>query len=242
MESTLHRQLKATVGASPGGREEVRVLGYRIDAVAADGELVEIQNGTLAAIRPKLARLLESERVRVIKPVVLAKRISWKARRGNADAPPARKSPYRGRLIAGFSDLVSIASILTRENLRVELMGIEVEEVRVKRRRWPGHAVVDRSLIEVLETRTIAAPSDFWDWLDPDARIAPGSAFTTADLATHLDCSADLAQKVAYCLRHAGAASDMGKLGHRRLYARPVFDPAGRAAVTPSITTLEPLT
>lgn len=230
MESTLHRQLKATVGVEAGGREEVRVLGYRIDAVAADGELVEIQNGTLAAIRAKVARLLESERVRIIKPVVLAKRIAWKAKRGQDPPTGSRKSPWRGEMLRAFDDLVSVAKVFPNPRLRIDLVGVEVEEVRIKRRRWPGHAVVDRSLIEVIETRTLKTPADLWDWIDPDGQFAEGDPFTTTELAERLGCSVHHAQKIAYVLRHTGAVSDLGKLGHRRLYARAGLGPVASSA------------
>ena len=56
METTLHRQLKALYAAD-ASRQEVRLGGYRVDAVV-DGRLVEIQQGSLAAIRDKVRCLL----------------------------------------------------------------------------------------------------------------------------------------------------------------------------------------
>ena len=57
METSLHRQLKSLYSAEPDG-QEVRVDNYRIDAVH-QGRLIEIQQGSLGAIRPKIRRLLE---------------------------------------------------------------------------------------------------------------------------------------------------------------------------------------
>ncbi|HEX5102455.1 MAG TPA: hypothetical protein VFV87_01505, partial [Pirellulaceae bacterium] len=61
METTLHRQLKALY-AGPEARTEERLEGYRIDAVRSipggglrGRQLVEIQHGSLAAIRDKIA-------------------------------------------------------------------------------------------------------------------------------------------------------------------------------------------
>lgn len=71
METSLHRQLKQ-IYAGEAAQVEVRLAGYRIDAVA-DGELVEIQHGSLAAIRDKISRLLEKHRVRIVKPIVASK-------------------------------------------------------------------------------------------------------------------------------------------------------------------------
>ena len=73
METTLHRQLKALY-AGTEARIEQRVAGYRIDAVRA-GELIEIQHGGLAAIRTKIARLLEEHTVLVVKPLIARKQL-----------------------------------------------------------------------------------------------------------------------------------------------------------------------
>ena len=71
METSLHRQLKAHYAAK-AGQQEVVCGDYRIDAVRR-GQLIEIQHGSLAAIRNKIARLLEDNRVKVVKPIVAKK-------------------------------------------------------------------------------------------------------------------------------------------------------------------------
>src|SRR3712207_5908641 len=84
VETHLHRQLKERFGLEAGGRSEVVVGGYRVDAVAPDGQLVEVQSGALGPLRAKLTRLLREHRVRVVKPVVVARRI---VRRAVPDGP-----------------------------------------------------------------------------------------------------------------------------------------------------------
>src|SRR3954447_2503235 len=103
METSLHRQLKARFGPESGGRSEVVVGGFRIDAVAPDGALVEVQSGPLGPLRAKLHRLLPEYRVRVVKPVVLARRVVHRARRNGADLA-ARFSPKRGAVVDVFDD------------------------------------------------------------------------------------------------------------------------------------------
>ena len=72
METSLHRELKR-IYAGDGARTEVRrSSSYRIDAVR-DGRLIEIQHGSLAAIRDKIRRLLDAHRVLVVKPIVARK-------------------------------------------------------------------------------------------------------------------------------------------------------------------------
>src|SRR4051794_35595519 len=97
VETSLHRQLKEQYGPETGGRSEVAVAGFRIDAVSSEGTLTEVQSGALGPLRGKLLRLLPEHRVRVVKPVVLARRIVRRTRRDGADVA-ARLSPKRGAL------------------------------------------------------------------------------------------------------------------------------------------------
>ena len=61
METSLHRQLKQQY-ACDTATQEVKVGAFRIDVVNPDC-LVEIQHGSLAAIRDKTARLLADQRL-----------------------------------------------------------------------------------------------------------------------------------------------------------------------------------
>ena len=96
METTLHRQLKALY-AGPEARVEQRIAGFRIDAVR-DGQLVEIQHGGLAAIRTKIARLLEEHEVLVVKPLVVRKQLVKLSKRGGKEVS-RRLSPKQGVLL-----------------------------------------------------------------------------------------------------------------------------------------------
>lgn len=214
MESTLHRRLKARFGPDLGGRSEVVVDGYRIDAVGPDGVLVEVQTGHLGPLRDKLRRLLEGHRVRVVKPVALRTRV---VRRKSLDGPDlsARFSPKRGRISEVFDDIVGLAGVFPHENLAIEVLAVEVEEIRLPRRRWPGYVVADRRLLDVFSPSiALVEPADLWRLLP----AMPEGRFSTLDLAERLACSREAAQRVAYVLRRAGAAEVVGKAGNRRLY------------------------
>jgi len=52
METSLHRALKDQYGSGWGGRTEVTLKGFRIDAVDGAGLLVEIQSGLWARCEP----------------------------------------------------------------------------------------------------------------------------------------------------------------------------------------------
>jgi hypothetical protein len=215
VETTLHRQLKARFGPESGGRSEVTVGGYRVDAMGPDGVLVEVQSKGLGALRTKLRRLLAEHQVRVVKPVVIARRVVRRARRDGPDLS-ARFSPRRGELIDVFDDLVGLASVFPHANLRIDVLAVEIDEVRISRRRRPGYEVTDRRLREVVTSITLREAGDLW-------ALLPGEwpeHFTTQNLAERLGRSAGFAQRVAYCLRLAGAVDTLGKSERRRVYAR----------------------
>src|SRR5262245_29727482 len=67
-EGPLHRALKELL-AAPGDAFEVRVDGYVIDLVRADGELVEVQTGGFSALRTKLDALLDRHPIRIVQPI-----------------------------------------------------------------------------------------------------------------------------------------------------------------------------
>jgi hypothetical protein len=220
VETTLHRQLKACYGSAPGGRTEVVLTSerVRIDAVAPDGELVEIQAAPLGALRGKVGRLLSAGfRVRVVKPLVLRRRI---VRRASPLGPDlgARLSPRRGRLDDLFDDLVGLARLFPRPGLTIEVLPVHIDEVRVPQRRRSGFEVVDRRLSRAEPAVLLEQAGDLWALLPRES--AWTGRFTTLDLARRLDRPVGFAQRVAYCLRLSGAAIVVGKVGNRRVYER----------------------
>jgi hypothetical protein len=226
-ETSLHRELKALY--APDGsaaRREVRWGDYRIDVVTAD-ELVEIQHGSLAAIRGKVARLLERHRVRVVKPIVVEKRLI-KRQRAGADVIHMRRSPKRGSIWELFHDLVYFVRVFPHPRLTLEVPLVEVEEWRYpghgRRRRWRADdfEVEDQKLLAVRETYRFQTAADL-------AALAPcglPTPFHSGDLAAALAIDRWVAQRIAYCLLHTGAAQQVGKRGNARLYEVPGRPPA----------------
>ncbi len=162
LETSLHRQLKERYGPAAGGRLEVALEGYRIDAIAADGALVEVQSGPLGPLQAKLRSLLPAHRTRVIKPVVMRRRLIRRSRRDGADLS-ARLSRRRGALVDVFDDLVGLASLLPHPNLSLDVLAVEIDEVRlVQRRRRLGYTVLDRRLNVVVATVRLDQGCDLW--------------------------------------------------------------------------------
>jgi hypothetical protein len=216
METSLHRSLKERYAAGNTGRSEVVIERFRIDAVDDSGRLVEIQSGALGPLRGKLRQLLPKHRIRIVKPVVLARRV---VRRSRRDGPivSARRSPKRGALVDAFDDLMGLVRVFPHSNLDIEVLGVTIDEIRVPRRRWPGYIVVDRCLVEIHGTTSLAQAGDLWALLPPscDGR----DPFTTRELAQQLERPLWFAQRVAYCLRCTGAVRVVGKTGNRFIYS-----------------------
>ncbi len=118
METSLHRQLKAHY-AGDDGVVEVVCDGYRIDAVRG-GELIEIQHGSLAAIRDKVRKLLRRHRVRLVKPIV-ANKVLVKLASAAAPSSSRRRSPKRGTVLDMFDELVYFTRVFPHERLVLEV-------------------------------------------------------------------------------------------------------------------------
>ena len=217
MESSLHRQLKEKFGVTAGGQNEVRIGRYRVDAIDAGGRIVEVQAGKLGALRDKLGCLLQTREVLVVKPVPVIRRIVRRARPNGPDLS-IRRSPKRGELLDVFEELVGLARAFPHPNLTIEVVGVAIDEVRVPRR--SREQVVDRRLAAMGESITLREAADLWHLLP--AGLGLDGPLTTLDLAYRLNRPVEFAQRVAYCLRHAGAVQPRGIDRRRRVYAREV--------------------
>jgi len=231
METSLHRQLKE-VYAVQGSQVEAPLGTYRIDVLCGSG-VIEIQLGSLAAIRDKIRDLLVTHRVVVVKPIVHRKQLLTLA----AKAGPVvrrRLSPRRGREIDVFDELVFFTRVFPHPNLTVEVLLVDIEEWR-----YPGHArrrrrrrdrveyvVQDQRLVGIHGCLRLRSAADLVR-LVPDALPAP---FHSGHLAAALNAPRRLAQRIAYCLRETGAVTTAGKQGNAWLYEITGSTAGGRVA------------
>lgn len=217
METSLHQQLKSLY-AGDSGETEVRLGDYRIDAVVK-GELVEIQHGALGAIRDKIRDLLDSHKVRVVKPIVARKLLVKRDKQGGK-VVSRRQSPKRGTLLDIFDDLVHFTRVFPHRRLTLEVLMVDIEEYRYpghgRRRRWRqnDHQREDQHLIEVHDKHVFRTAGDLW-------RLAPTGLprpFHTGHLADGLGVERWIAQRMAYCFREMQAVRQVGKQGNALLY------------------------
>ncbi len=216
MESSLHRQLKEMYGVTAEDRE-VQVEGFRIDAVAG-GRLIEIQRASLSGIRSKLATLLESHHVTLVKPLAVRTRISRRSEAGGAIVS-RRYSPVRRSVYHLFEELVHLGSVFPHPRLHLEVVLVEQEEVRIprKKRRYHGadFQVEDRMLLNVVSRQTFRTARDLAGLLPPNLP----AQFHTLDLAKESSIPRWLAQRMVYCMRQSGVLRSVGKVGNTILYA-----------------------
>jgi hypothetical protein len=215
-ETGLHASLKAWY-ARPGDAMETAVDGYVVDLLRAD-TVIEIQTGHFSDIEPKLLALLARRPVRLVHPIALER---WYVQVGpdHLTTLNRRKSPKRGGVAQVFSQLVSFPELLRHPNFSLEVLLIREEELR---RPWPGARrgrrrlwqVVDRRLVDVVESRVLACPADFLALL-PAGLPWP---FTNRDLSRALRQPAALAAQMTFCLRRMGALSVAGKRGRASLH------------------------
>lgn len=217
METSLHRDLK-TLYAGKDAQFEVALGNYRIDVVS-DGLLVEIQHGSLAAIRDKVKKLLRKHRVLVVKPIVVRKRLVKRAVK-EGEILHRRLSPKRGSLLDLFEDLVHFTQVFPHERLTLDVPLVEIEEWRHpghgRRRRWRenDHEVEDQKLLAVQAVHRLQTTNDLRNLIS----CPLPTPFHTGDLAESLGVRRWIAQRIAYCFRKMGVVCEAGKQGNARLY------------------------
>ena len=217
METSLHRDLKALY-AGQDAQFEVSLDGYRID-VMSGGRLVEVQHGSLAAIRDKVKVLLDDYPVVVVKPIIVQKLL---VKRACKDGPVSdrRVSPKRGTLLDLFDELVHFTRVFPHKRLTLEVPLVDIEEWRYpghgRRRRWrlADYQIEDQKLVAVHATYRFQTAGDLARLVE---RPMP-QPFHTGHLAESLRVNRWSAQRIAYCFRQTGAVREVGKQGNTRLY------------------------
>ena len=126
-ERTLHAALKRYYEPDTSCHE-VRYKGYVADVLNAQG-VIEIQTGSFARLKPKLAAFLADTDVTVVYPLVVNKWVSWiDAETGEVTS--RRKSPKKAVPAAAPSALFPIGEWLNHERLCVHVIEVDVEEYR----------------------------------------------------------------------------------------------------------------
>ena len=217
-EKPLHAALKRWA-AEDGDRFEVPVGRFVADIVRGD-QIIEIQTGSTAVLRRKLAALLGRRSVRLLIPIPVRKTI--RTLDGSGTEIRSRLSSKRGTLLDAFHELINLRDFLGDPNFTIDVVLIHEEEVRrprsrpKRRRRAKEWEVHERRLLEVIDSVSLHHPADYLAFVPPSL----AEPFTTADLAGAIDRPRWMARKIAYVLREMGALRAIGKAGSSILYER----------------------
>ncbi len=217
-EKPLHAALKRWA-AEDGDRFEVPVGRFVADIVRGD-QIIEIQTGSTAVLKRKLAALLGRRSVSLLIAIPVRKTI--RTIDGSGAEIRSRRSSKRGSLLDAFHELINLRAFLGDPNFTIDVVLIHEEEVRRPRRRpkrrrrgkeWEVH---ERRLVEVLDSVSLHHPADYLAFVPPSL----AEPFTTADLARAIARPPWMARKIAYVLREMGALRAIGKAGNAILYER----------------------
>ena len=181
---------------------------------------VLIQTGSFAKLARKLTRLVRDHRIRLVFPIARRK---WIVTTGpDGSVLRRRASPKRGAYRDLFAELVRIPLLIGNPNFTLEVLIVEVEELRCAdghgswRRR--GISILDTRLLEVCDRRTFRTPADCARLLPPHLE----EPFTNRALAAADAMPVSLAGMMTYTLRRMGAielvggrAGDAGAAGAR---------------------------
>lgn len=215
-EKSLHAQIKEWYRKS-GDRVEVSVEGYVVDLVRGD-QLIEIQTGNFSAIKKKYETLLQKYRIRLVYPIIRRKII--KTFDTNGELISIRTSPKKGRSEDVFDELIRIPGLLVSPNLDLELIHVEVDEVRRRdgKGSWrrKGVSIVDRELLSVLKSEILGSASDFSRIIPPDLP----EPFSNRDLSAAIPLNVRKVRKITYTLARIGCLEVSEKRGNELLYCR----------------------
>jgi hypothetical protein len=213
-ESTLHADLIENYRIA-GDQLEVPFGGYFVDIVRQD-VLIEIQTAHFNSIRDKLGALLKISDVRLVYPIPALKWIVTNDL--DSRVIRRRRSPRRGAILDLFKELVCMPWIVSNEHFSMEILFIEMEEIRCNdgKGSWRrgGVSILDRRLVAIQDRLRLTCPGDYLALL-PSNLPAP---FSSKDLATLAGICANHARKMIYVLHHSGAISMTGKIKNLPYY------------------------
>ena len=126
-EKSLHKILKFYIDPDPR-HHEVELLGCVADVMNESG-VFEIQTRNLKALRPKLQKMLNITPVTVVYPMPYEKYITLMDKE-SGEFISRRKSPKRSRTFDALYELYNLRDLLSRENLTVALVFLNVDEYR----------------------------------------------------------------------------------------------------------------
>lgn len=129
-ERSLHAALKYWF--EPDAQfHEVKLEGGCVADICDGHRVVEIQTGSLYALRDKLNRLLSDWPVTVVHPISRRKRLIW-VDPETGEATPPRLTSKIGRFSDAVDQLYALLPLIDDPNLTVVLLMVDLDEYRLR--------------------------------------------------------------------------------------------------------------
>lgn len=214
-EKTVHAILKNYYEPDED-YHEIPVNGYVAD-IYRDGNIIEIQNANFNKLRNKLDVFLNDYQVTVVYPMPYIKWLSWLDEE-TGYIGPKRKSPKKGNPYEAFYQLYKIKSYLTNPNIRIKIIMMNMEEIRLlngwSKDKKKGSSRFDRIPTEIVEEIDLYSLEDYMQMVP----IELAETFCSKDYAKASHLSIGMAQTALNILTYTGTVKRIGKRGNEILY------------------------
>ena len=234
-ESSLHKTLKFHYAGSPN-RLEVPCGSYVCDGISGKGELIEVQIGSFGPIKEKVRSLCEENKLRIIHPIIVNKTISVYDKDNKFIR--SRRSPRSGSPWDLFNALIYDPILPSIKNIRIELVLIDLEEVRIMdgRGSWKrkGARIKEKHLTGFHDSIELADLRDYYRFVPFEKeetftakslaeRISPRKPSSKTPAGFEVNSSGIslvLARKTLYVLLKLGLIERTGKEKQAWVYKR----------------------
>ncbi|HOO31932.1 MAG TPA: hypothetical protein PK466_01045 [Thermotogota bacterium] len=217
-EKSLHADIKAFLSKT-GDEFECSYNGFIID-IKRNDLLIEIQTKNFLAMRKKLSRLLDCNRIRLVHPIIKNKKITVLETDGTT-IKHSRYSPKHGDITDIFEEILYIPELVSHMNLEIQILLISAEEIRIDdgKGSWrrKGISIADRKLIEVHDDMLLNHPVQLFKLLPESIQT---EEFSTRDLSEMMKITKQKASKICYTLKKIGLIIPVSKQGNLIIYRR----------------------
>lgn len=225
-EKLLHAALKYYACPDPACHEVP--VGRFVADVCQQGRITEIQTRSFGPLRRKLEALLPEWEVTVLCPIAQVKWLRM-VDPATGEVSPRRRSPKTGRVFELYHELGRIQPCLLHPNLTIQVLLLEVEELRYPGGGRRGYQRWDWEPLALLGEVVLHTPADYRQLLPPGLP----DPFPFAALHKGSRLTERTARRGLSALCRAGVVERAGQEGRRILYRVSAL--AGGAAQEPSL-------
>lgn len=215
-EKSVHAVLK-NYFAPDEMMQEIPMEGYVAD-IYTGREIIEIQTRQFDRMRDKLQAFLPICPVTIVYPVTAKKILVW-IDPETGEEIERRKSPRKASIYDIFDELYKIKQFLSDENLRIKMMFLELEELKLldgygkdKKKRASKH---DRVPLKLVGEMGMECKEDYLQFV-PFELLE--TEFTSKEFSKEAKIHPRMAGTVLHVLHYMGIVERVGKQGNAFVY------------------------